>query len=85
LRTGVTRAAAWFCSALVLATVSAQTTVAPQAAPAQALPLLRATTRLVQVSVVVHDKKGEPVLGLTKDDFDITDAGVPPAGRHAGR
>jgi len=34
---------------------------------------LRATTRLVQVSVVVHDKKGEPVGGLAKSDFVVLD------------
>ena len=34
----------------------------PQGAP-QATPTLRVTTRLVQVSVIVHDKKGEPVSG----------------------
>jgi VWFA-related protein len=31
---------------------------------------------MVQVSVVVHGKKNEPVAGLTKDDFEIYDAGV---------
>ena len=48
----------------------------PQGAP-QATPSLRVTTRLVQVSVIVHDKKGEPVSGLTKDDFILLDAGKP--------
>src|SRR5690348_7995193 len=32
---------------------------------------LKATTRLVQVSVVVHDKKGQPVPDLKKEDFQI--------------
>jgi VWFA-related protein len=39
--------------------------------------VLRVTTRLVQVNVVVHGKRGAPVLGLTKGDFEITDAGIP--------
>jgi hypothetical protein len=30
---------------------------------------IRVTTRLVQVSVVVHDKHGNPIPGLTKDDI----------------
>src|SRR5271165_4437650 len=38
---------------------------------------IRATTRLVQVSVVVTDKKGEPVTGLTKDDFTVLDEANP--------
>src|SRR5258708_2538405 len=38
-------------------------------------PVLRVTTRLVQVNVVVHDKHGEPVAGLTKDDFTLYEKG----------
>jgi len=41
----------------------------------QATPVLKATTRLVQINVVVHDKKGEPVEGLKKEDFIILDQG----------
>jgi hypothetical protein len=36
---------------------------------------IRTTTSLVQVSVVAHDAKGNPVPGLTKDDFEILDNG----------
>jgi VWFA-related protein len=32
---------------------------------------------MVQVTVLVHDKDGNPVMGLGKDDFKIFDAGVP--------
>ncbi len=38
-------------------------------------PPLRVTTRMVQVTVVVHDKDGNPVSGLTKDDFALFDQG----------
>jgi len=38
-------------------------------------PVLRVTTRLVQVNVVVHDKSGQPVGGLTKDDFTLYEKG----------
>ena len=30
-------------------------------------PVIRSTTRLVKLSVVVHDKHGNPITGLTKD------------------
>jgi VWFA-related protein len=38
--------------------------------------VLRVTSRLVQINVVVHDKKGEPVADLTKDDFELFDKGL---------
>jgi hypothetical protein len=38
---------------------------------------LRATTRLVQIAVLVQDKNGNPVTGLTKDDFEIFDRKKP--------
>lgn len=50
------------------------------AAPAATQPppvLLRSTTRLVQVSVVVHNRKGEPVSDLKKEDFAVTEKGKP--------
>lgn len=36
---------------------------------------LRATTRLVQVSVVVRNRRGEPVTDLNRDDFTLLDGG----------
>jgi VWFA-related protein len=38
-------------------------------------PAFRVTTRIVQVSVTVHDYNGRPVIGLTKDDFILSDEG----------
>jgi VWFA-related protein len=38
-------------------------------------PPLRVTSRLVQVDVIVLDKDGHQVTGLTKDDFTILDQG----------
>jgi VWFA-related protein len=39
------------------------------------VPVIRTTTRLVQVSVVVSDKKGLPVAGLKKENFTVLDDG----------
>jgi VWFA-related protein len=40
---------------------------------------IRSTTRLVQVSVVALDNHGNPIAGLSKDDFSVTDEGHPQA------
>ena len=51
---------------------------APPAAqsPDTQRPVLRATTRLVEVNVVVHDRKGASVANLTRDEFQVYDSGV---------
>lgn len=41
----------------------------------QKLPIIRSTTRLVNLSVLVNDSKGQPVQGLSKDDFQVFDNG----------
>ncbi|HEY2458273.1 MAG TPA: VWA domain-containing protein [Candidatus Acidoferrum sp.] len=51
----------------------AQTTVITDKEPST----IRATTRLVQMSVVVTDKKGQPVTGLKKEDFTVLDESKP--------
>ena len=38
---------------------------------------IHSTTRLVQLSVVVKDRKGDPLTGLTKENFSILDRGHP--------
>ena len=40
-------------------------------------PLFRASTRLVQVNVVVHDSQGRPVNDLKREDFRIDEGGQP--------
>jgi VWFA-related protein len=47
------------------------------AASAKTPEPIRSTTRLVQVSIVVTDKKGEPVTGLKKEDFTLLDESKP--------
>jgi VWFA-related protein len=39
--------------------------------------VLRTTTRLVQVNVIVNDKHGDPISGLAQKDFSILDNGKP--------
>ena len=39
--------------------------------------VLKVTSRLVQVSVVAHDRNGKIVRDLTRDDFTLTDNGQP--------
>lgn len=41
----------------------------------QKLPIIRSTTRLVNLSVLVNDSKGQPMQGLSKDDFQVFDNG----------
>jgi len=54
---------------LISAIASAQTT--------QPAPQIRVATRLIQVNVIVSDKRGNPVAGLTRDDFVLLDQGEP--------
>src|ERR1700690_2855511 len=54
----------------------------PQTTPQSVPPIgqnavLRTTTRLVQLNVIVQDKSGHPVHGLNKDDFILLDNGKP--------
>jgi Ca-activated chloride channel family protein len=50
---------------------------APQQAPDQPLATLKLGTRLVAVQAVVLDERGEPVRGLTRDDFTLKQDGKP--------
>src|SRR5437899_800087 len=51
----------------------------PQQQPSSELPKLTETIdiRVINVDVVVTDKKGNSVTGLTKDDFQLYENGVP--------
>ena len=50
---------------------------APASAPEQVPPTFAREVEVVRVDVVVTDKSGRPVTGLTKDDFTLTDEGKP--------
>ncbi len=45
--------------------------------PSQPPVVFKSTTRLVQVNVVVHDHKGEPISDLKKEDFTVSEKGKP--------
>ncbi len=68
---------------LLLSSLSAPTFLQPLTGAPQdrdeppAAPVLRTTTRLVQLNVIVTDKKGEPVSDLTAADFVVLDNGRP--------
>src|SRR3954469_24449943 len=64
---------AFACLGMLL--LSAQTPPAkPPAAAAEATtPVLKVTTHLVQINVVVHGKKNDPLDDLKKADFTIFD------------
>ena len=65
------------CLFILSASIVCPSVLAPQAAPSQAQEgtVLRSTTRLVQVSVVVQDGKGQPIMGLKPEDFAVYDEG----------
>ncbi|HTK29548.1 MAG TPA: VWA domain-containing protein [Vicinamibacterales bacterium] len=50
-----------------------------QQAPSPPRPVFRAATELVLVNVVVRDRSGAVVRGLTRDDFAVTEDGRPQA------
>ncbi len=80
---GMALALAWAISSAPAPAAGQQPPSAPAAAPSTgqagaapaANPVLRLTTRLVQVSVVAHDGHGRPVGDLTQDDFRVFDNG----------
>ena len=50
---------------------------AQQAQPATPQPTFRSTTRLIVQTVMVKDKDGNPIRGLTEKDFVVTEDGKP--------
>jgi VWFA-related protein len=61
---------------LFLAVLMPAAILGEQAPPAQPVPQFRSSVSLVLVDVVVRDRAGAPVKGLTADDFEILEDGV---------
>jgi len=63
---------------IVIAVVAAATLVAQTQQPSQAgqtLPTFRSRVQMIDVDVVVMDKRNQPVRGLAKEDFEIIEEG----------
>jgi|CZKR01.1.fsa_nt_gi VWFA-related protein len=77
----LTRPTARYLSVLLILSFPLHASPEPQRGPETASPqqetVIRSSVRLVQVSVVVEDKKGNPVTGLKQEDFTVLDEGKP--------
>lgn len=62
---------------IVLALILGCLLFAQQPPPDSGTPVIRVTTRLVLVDVVVTDKPGKPVTGLKPEDFAVQENGKP--------
>lgn len=65
----------WSFAAIALLTMGAGAQSPQPAAPQQ--PVFRSTTAVVEVTVIVRDKDGAFVRGLTIDDFEVSEDGAP--------
>ena len=66
--------------AVLTLAISVLTTAVSQQSPqssSDSQPTFKATTRIVNVNLVVTDSHGNPITGLAKDDFELFDRGQP--------
>ena len=71
LRLAAARQACRKTLAIALASATALSFVAQSSAQTQSNSSIKVTTRLVVLNVVVTDKANQPVIGLTREDFQI--------------
>src|SRR5688572_26749009 len=65
------------CPRLVFALLLAGSAVAaPRAQDLSALPMFRASVEMVSMAAVVRNGKGRVVSSLSRDDFEVLDAGT---------
>lgn len=68
----------WYCFAVLLASAAlAQTPAAPASGSQVPAPIIQTRTNLVIEDVVVTDRAGNPVHGLQRSDFIISEKGKP--------
>ena len=73
----LTRFASFILASLLISQPAIMAAQQPATDSPSQPPSIRSTTRLVQVSVVALDGHGNPITGLTKEDFSLSDQGAP--------
>jgi VWFA-related protein len=63
----------WLAAGTIVSAQQQQPPAPPSAETSSNVSAIRVTTHLVEVNVIVNDKHGNPITGLTKDDFVLLD------------
>src|SRR5258707_3054194 len=63
----------WLAAGTIVSAQQQQPPAALSAETSSTVSSIRVITHLVQVNVIVNDKHGNPITGLTKDDFVLLD------------
>ncbi len=66
-----------FAAISLTAQMAAQGKLQPQTDPAPPPVSMNIDVRIINIDVVVTDRRGNPIAGLTKDDFEIRENNVP--------
>src|SRR6202158_3363699 len=63
----------WLAAGTIVSAQQQQPPAPPSAETSRNVSSIRVATHLVQVNVIVNDKHGNPITGLTKEDFVLLD------------